>query len=85
MGDSPNLVPQLVRGVATGAIYSVLCAYAMLSGCPMDGNLLILWRSMGGLVDQVLGLAVEVSCDFRTEPEIHIDGSSRQAAKLFKL
>ena len=76
MGDSPNLVPQLVRGVATGAIYSVLCAYAMLSGCPVDGNLLILLRSMGGLVDQVLGLAVEVSHNFRAEPKNYFDGSS---------
>ena len=47
--------------MANDAVFHGLCAYALRPVSHMDGYLFVLWRSMGSVVDQVLGVAVEVS------------------------
>ena len=48
--------------VAGGAIFYVLCTYAMRLSDLMVSQFDVLWCSMGDMVDKILILKMEISC-----------------------
>ena len=51
--------------VAGGAIFCVLCTYAMRPFSYIVGQFNVLWHSMGGIVDKTFLFKMEVSCHIR--------------------